>query len=212
MSAIHDSHGWSLVLISTAISLHLLVGAITGANLPNLHQSFGAVTVTKAGTLMMAAGIVGWSRAGSPWHLFIAAGRTLIGSLMPLGADRRMVACGGYALQIAGSIAFILASGTSVSLLLAGVVLFGAGFDNATSLPPLIAQVEFVQEDVPRPTALIVAIAQGSYAIAPAIFGLIRELTSTAIDFAAGIGPAVFVAAAIGQCLAVGAFLLGRRQ
>jgi MFS family permease len=140
------------------------------------------------------------------------AGRTLIGSLMPLGADRRMVACGGYAVQIAGSMTFILASGTSVPLLLVGVVLFGAGFGNATSLPPLIAQVEFVQEDVPRVVALIVAIAQGGYAIAPAFFGLIRELTSPANDFAAGVAPAVFVAAAVVQCLAVGTFLLGRRQ
>ena len=66
-------------------------------------------------------------------------GRTLLGDLMPLGADRRLVACGGYAVQLAGSIAFMLAAGTSVPLLLVGVVLFGAGFGNATSLPPLIA-------------------------------------------------------------------------
>jgi hypothetical protein len=38
--------------------------------------------------------------------------------------------------------------------------LFGIGFGNSTSLPPLIAQVEFVDEDVPRVVALIVAIAR----------------------------------------------------
>ena len=74
---------------------------------------------------------------------------------MPLGADRRLVACGGYAAQVAGCIVFIFAAGTNVPLLLAGVVLFGVGFGNATSLPPLIAQVEFVKEDVPRVAALI---------------------------------------------------------
>ena len=102
------------------------------------------------------------------------AGRTLLGWLMPPGTDRRMVACGGYAVQIGGSFAFMFAGGTNAPLLLVGVVLFGAGFGNATSLPPLIAQVEFVKEDVPRVAALIVAIAQGGYAISPAFFGLIR--------------------------------------
>ena len=53
-------------------------------------------------------------------------------------------------------------------LLLLGVVLFGVGFGNATSLPPLIAQVEFVREDVPRVVGLIVGISQGGYAFAPA--------------------------------------------
>ena len=34
----------------------------------------------------------------------------------------------------------------------------GIGFGNATSLPPLIAQVEFVKDDVMRVVALIVGI------------------------------------------------------
>jgi hypothetical protein len=59
-------------------------------------------------------------------------GRSLLGWAMSLRADRRLVAC-------AGSIVFIGAAGTNVPLLLLGVVLFGAGFGNATSLPPLIA-------------------------------------------------------------------------
>ena len=298
LSVIRESRGWSLVLISAAISLHFLAGAITGANLPGLHRRFGAAMVTKAGALSIATGVIGWATATSPWHLFVAAslsgagwgtmsaaalnaivspwfmrarpaalamaynggsvggiifsplwvaaisavgfpvaaslvavvtvitmwaladlvfsrtpetmgvrpdgdepgaaaasvtspaarplpgsllwrdrrfltlsagmalglfaqigliahlfsllvpalgaqqaglamglvtvmaiaGRTLLGWLMPLGADRRLVACGGYVVQIAGSIAFMLAAGTSVPLLLAGVVLFGLGF------------------------------------------------------------------------------------
>lgn len=331
LSVIRESRGWSLLLISSAISLHFLAGAIIGANLPALHRRCGVAVVTKAGALSMAAGIVGWSMASSPWHLFVAAalsgagwgtmsaaalnaivspwfvrarpaalgmaynggsvggilfsplwvaainglgfplaasvvavvmgltlwvladrvfsrtpevmglrpdgdepgvmaisvtspsarplpgallwrdrrfvtlcagmalglfaqigliahlysllapplgaqqaglalalvtvmaiaGRTLLGWLMPLRADRRLVACGGYVAQIAGSIALMLADGTSTPLLLTGVILFGVGFGNATSLPPLIAQVEFVKDDVPRVAALIVAIAQG---------------------------------------------------
>ena len=95
------------------------------------------------------------------------AGRTLVGWLMPADADRRLVACASYTVQIAGSVVFILAAGTSVPLLLLGVVLFGSGIGNATSLPPLIAQAEFLKDDVPRVVALTVAIAQGTYAFAP---------------------------------------------
>jgi hypothetical protein len=51
---------------------------------------------------------------------------------MPVGADRRLVACVSYAVQVAGSIVFIVAAGTSVPLLLLGMVLFGAGFGNST--------------------------------------------------------------------------------
>ena len=133
-------------------------------------------------------------------------GRTLVGRLMPSGADRRMVACSSYAVQIAGCLAFLLAAGSNLPLLLAGVILFGVGIGNATSLPPLIAQTEFVKDDVLRVVALIVGIAQGTFAFAPAAFGLIREL---APDPAA---PSVFAAAALLQVLAIVIFLLGRRR
>ena len=45
-----------------------------------------------------------------------------------------------------------------VLLLVAGVLLFGSGIGNTTSLPPLIAQVEFGKADVQRVVPLIVAI------------------------------------------------------
>jgi hypothetical protein len=137
---------------------------------------------------------------------FAIGGRTAVGWLMPAGADRRLVASASYAVQAVGSIAFVLAGGASVPLLLAGVLLFGLGIGNATSLPPLIAQTEFAKNDVPRVVALIVGISQAGYAFAPAAFGLIRDLAP------AGAGPtAVFVAAALLQGLAIGAFLIGRR-
>jgi hypothetical protein len=99
-----------------------------------------------------------------------------------------------------------------VPLVLVGVLLFGAGIGNATSLPPLIAQVEFVPEDVPRVVSLIVATAQAAYAFAPAAFGLIREFAPVAGGADAGAAPLVFAAAALGQGLAIAAFLLGRRR
>jgi len=140
------------------------------------------------------------------------AGRTLVGWLMPVHADRRLVACASYTIQIAGSIALIMAGGESVPLLVIGVLLFGAGIGNATSLPPLIAQVEFVKDDVPRAVALIVAIGQGTYAFAPAVFGLIRDLAPHATPSAPGGAPILFTVAALIQGLAICAFLTGRRE
>ena len=122
------------------------------------------------------------------------------------------MACASYAVQMAGCIAFIAASGTNVPLLLLGVILFGVGFGNGTWLPPLIAQVEFVGDDVPRVVALIVAISQGTYAFAPVVFGVIREFTPPAADMESGAAPGVFAVAAIVQALAILAFLAGRRR
>jgi hypothetical protein len=139
------------------------------------------------------------------------AGRSFVGWVMPLGADRRLVASASYAAQMAGSIVFLAAAGTSVPLLLLGIVLFGIGFGNATSLPPLIAQVEFVEEDVTRVVALIVAISQGAYAFAPAAFGLIRTFAPPAAGAAPGAAPTLFLAAALVQLLAITALWAGRR-
>jgi hypothetical protein len=379
---VRETRGWPLVLISTAVSLHFLVGAVTGAKLSALHRRFGAAAVTKAGALSLACGIVGWATVTAPWQLFLVsalsgagwgamsaaalnaivspwfvrsrpaalamaynggsiggvifsplwvaaigvlgfplaalaigafmaitmwvladavfsrtpqqmglspdgdvpgapaasvtsaaarplpgallwrdrrfltlsagmglglfaqiglvahlfsllvpalgaqraglamglvtilaiAGRTLLAWMMPVGADRRLLACLGYCLQLAGSLTLMAAGGDSVPLILLGVVLFGAGFGNATSLPPLIAQVEFVKEDVPRVVGLIVGISQGGYAFAPALFGLIRAFAPRAIDAAPGAAPLVFFTAALVQGLAISAFLAGWRR
>ena len=107
-----------------------------------------------------------------------------------------------------------VAGGTSVPLLLLGVVLFGANCGNSTSLPPLVAQTEFVERDVQRVVALIVAVSQGAYAFAPAVFGLVREFAGRAAEAGAAGGGAtwVFIAAAIVQGLAIAAFLSGRKR
>jgi MFS transporter len=138
------------------------------------------------------------------------AGRSLVGWLMPAGADRRLVAAASHGVQIAGSLLFILAAGQSIVLLLLGIMLFGAGIGNATSLPPLIAQAEFAREDVARAIALIVAIAQAAYAFAPAIFGALRTVPLAAA--APGAAPVFFIAAALVQAIAIGCLLAGRRR
>jgi hypothetical protein len=133
-------------------------------------------------------------------------GRMMVGVLMPAQADRRRVACISYAVQIAGALVLIVAAGSNVPLLLVGVLLFGVGIGNVTSMPPLIAQVEFVKEDVPRVVALVVAIGQATYAFAPAAFGLIRELGAQS----GGAAPYMFAFAALVYALAICALLIGR--
>ncbi|MEQ1519413.1 MAG: hypothetical protein ABL931_23305, partial [Usitatibacteraceae bacterium] len=139
-------------------------------------------------------------------------GRTLFGWLMPTGADRRVFACASYTVQIVGSLAFLYADGENIPILFVGVILFGFGIGNATSLPPLIAQVEFMKEDVPRVVPMIVAVGQGIYAFAPATFGLLQEFATSANSAATGTAPYLFIVAATIQCSAVVAFLLGRQR
>jgi hypothetical protein len=382
LHAVREARGWSLALVSTAVTVHFLAGVIVIANLPKLYGRFGVPAVTKAGSIALAAGIAGWALACEPWQLFLAtllsgggwvtmgaaavnaiiapwfvrtrpaalasayngssvggvvfsplwvasigllgfpwaataiglvmvvtiwvladayyakspermglsadgdapgreavavtspsarplpgsrlwsdfgfitlavgmalglfaqigllahlfsllvpalgaqlagfaagaataaaiAGRTLVGWLMPVGADRRLFGCASYFVQIVGSLAFLGAAGDNVPLLLLGVVLFGAGIGNATSLPPLIAQVEFVKADVPRVVPLIVAIGQATYSFAPAAFGLIREFAPPIGAASAGAAPYLFITASLIQGAAIVAFLIGRRR
>ena len=102
--------------------------------------------------LSALAPLLGAQTAGIAMGLATAAaiaGRTLVGWLMPAGADRRVVACAAYGVQLCGSLVLALAPGQIWAAWL-GVLLFGSGIGNATSLPPLIAQTEFSREDALR--------------------------------------------------------------
>ncbi|KPW26643.1 Major facilitator superfamily protein 42, partial [Pseudomonas cannabina pv. alisalensis] len=104
------------------------------------------------------------------------AGRSLAARLIPRSAHRRHVACLSYGCQLLGCLTLLLIS-VNPAWLWAGMILFGLGIGNATSLPPLIAQVEFPPQQVARVVTLIVAIAQACYACAPAFFGGVRALS-----------------------------------
>ena len=382
LHAVQQERGWSLALVSTAVTIHFLFGALVIANLPRLYRRFGVATVTKVGCVALAIGVIGWASAREPWQLIAAtllsgggwvtmgaaavnaiiapwfvrqrpaalsfayngasiggvvfsplwvaaidalgfalastliglvmivtiwiltnlyysrepeqmglsadggalglaatavttpskrplpgsdlwwdlcfitlaaamalglfaqigllthlfsllvtplgtqragiatgaataaaiAGRTVVGWLMPAGADRRLFGCASYLVQMIGSLALLFAAGDNIPLLALGVVLFGAGIGNATSLPPLIAQAEFVRDDVARVVPMIVAIAQASYAFAPAVFGLIRAYGPAIGSIQGSAAPGVFITAALMQCLAIGALLVGRHR
>jgi hypothetical protein len=379
LHAVREARGWSLSLVSMAVTTHFVISALVIPNLPNLYTRFGVAAVTKTGCVALVTGVIGWALAREPWQLFAATlvsgagwaamgaaavntivatwfvrqrpaalatayngtslggvifvplwvamigfvgfpaaafwlgltaivtvwfladryfaktpeqmglatdgdapggpvasvtspnarplpgrklwrdwrfttlatgmalglaaqigvlahlfsllvpalgaqwagfaagavtasaviGRIVFGWLMPLGADRRLFACGNYLVQLAGLFAFLFAAGENVPLLLIGVVLFGFGFGNANSLPPLIAQVEFVKEDVSRVVPMIVAIGQGTLAFAPAAFGLIREFAPPT-GGAPGAAPYLFVAAAAIVGVAILSLLAGR--
>ena len=132
--------------------------------------------------LSLLAPLLGAQTAGIAMGLATAsaiAGRSLVGWLMPASADRRMVACLAYGVQIAGSLVLMLAADHMWAGWV-GVLLFGSGIGNATSLPPLIAQTEFAREDALRVVPLIVALSQGAYAFAPAVFGVLRSVSGEA--------------------------------
>lgn len=381
LNAVREARGWSVALVSTAVTLHYLCGALVVANLPALYRRFGLPAITRAGALGLALGLFGWASAVEPWQLFAAtlltgcswvtmgaaainaivspwfvtrrpkalstayngasiggvifsplwvvmigsvgfqtaaiiiggvtivcvwwltitvfrhtpasleqlpdgestaspvvasarpaapslaggllwrdgqfrtlalgmalglfaqigllahlfslivpvlgtthagiltglatasaiAGRTAFGWLMPPDANRRKAAALSYAIQIAGILALILSGSQSVPAIIAGTLLFGFGIGNATSLPPLIAQVEFSKEDVARVVALVIAIGQASYAFAPAVFGMIRSWSGSGGADLAAEATAVFLAAIIVKLAAMSAFLWGRK-
>ena len=343
--AVQDSRGWSVALVSAAVTCHFLGGAVVVANLPRIYARFGLVRVTRLGGCLAGAGVLGWALADVPWQLFAATllsgagwamtggaainalvspwfqrlrpaalgtayngasmggvvfsplwvaligvlgfagaaaliggamalalwwlagryfaagpaafgqcpdgearappdaraepvhaalpgaalwrnrrfatlafatalglfaqvglithlisllaapmgaqnaglaaalatvcaviGRTGLGWVLSRGGDRRLAAAANGVVQIAGSLAFFASGGTDVALLLLGIVLFGLGLGNATSLAPMIAQRDFTPRDTARAVALVTACSQGAYAFAPAAFGLLRGL------------------------------------
>lgn len=370
--------GWSLTLVSAAVSFHFLFGAGIVALLPSLHRRFGIPAATIVGAVLLAAGVLGWAAAVEPWQLFVAAmftgggwvplgaaginaiiapwfvakrplalakayngasvggmvfsplwavlidrvgfpaaammvglamvavvlsiatrelsaapssegqavdglppvidaatalcpgatapgrptlwrnrsfltlaaamslglfaqigliaqlfslmapsmGPRLAGGIMALATgcgmggrlvmarllgariDRRRAAASNYAVQAIGTLLLWIAGPQHFAFFILGVVLFGVGIGNATSLPPLIAQAEFAPIDVPRVVARSVALAQALYAFAPAVMaGLIAGGSGSA----PWSGACFFVIFVL-QTLAAACLLNGRRR
>ncbi|SED57819.1 MFS transporter [Rhodobacter sp. 24-YEA-8] len=150
---------------------------------------------------VLGEGMTGLAMAGAT--LAAILGRSMVGWLMPATADRRLVACASYGVQVTGSLLFILAAGDACLWLFLGIALFGLGIGNATSLPPLIAQQEFSPAVTARVVLLIVAIGQAGYAFAPAAFGLLRPGDTAGTE-------ALFLCVAAIQVAAIGCLLVGR--
>ncbi|MEM9359443.1 MAG: MFS transporter [Pseudomonadota bacterium] len=332
LQTLHEMRGWEVSQISAAITLHFLLSAGLIAILPGLHRRYGIAPTTFAGAVFTAIGLLGWSAAWQPWHLFLAAVPSAIGWATTSGAalnalvarwfdrdrpkamglafngasvggvlfvplwitligsfgfrfaaalvgavtvivvgllsmryfsqapdvvdaqakprpvlsrmqilktpqfltlsaafslglfaqigllahlivrltpevgvqaasmlvsaatisavlgrmltgwwigdhDRRIAAALNFGIQMVGVL--LLAFGSGWLLLSLGCLLFGLGIGNLTSLPPLIAQKEFNREDVITVVALVVAINQAVFAFAPAVVGLLRDISTT---------------------------------
>jgi hypothetical protein len=140
------------------------------------------------------------------------AGRLMVARLLRAGTNRRVVAALAYAVQLTGTGVLLLVGEQQTAWILLGVTLFGSGIGNATSLPPLIAHVEFAKDDVPRAVALIVAMGQATYAFAPAAFGLVlSEGAAGGLHLGPGASAFFLIAAAV-QGIAILCFLAGRRR
>lgn len=369
LHSLHETRGWSIAVISAAITTHFLGGAAIIVFLPEVHRAFGLAATTICGAAFTAAGIVGWSMASAPWQLFVVAlisgggwavtsgaainamvapwfdrdrpkaiglafngasvagivfppllvqgaasiglqvtailvaiavllvvgslahfylrkvpadlglaadgglavmprsepapvqrlsrsslirtrefqtlnaafalalfaqvgllshlltrvspvfgasgaalavslttisavaGRTLLGWLIG-DHDRRIAACGNFLVQSVG--VGLICISDRPSAVLVGCALFGLGVGNVVSLPTLIAQKEFRSPDVGTVVALVVAINQAVFALAPAVLGTIRDVTASyTVPFVIGIAA---------QIVASFIVLVGRRH
>jgi predicted MFS family arabinose efflux permease len=150
------------VTISAAFALGLFaqIGIFTHL-IVRLSPDFGANGAAAALSLAAVCAIIG---------------RTLVGWFIG-DRDRRLAASASLAVQAVGVL--LLTFGSEVALLGLGCILFGLGVGNLISLPPLIAQKEFERGDVGPAFALVTAINQAVFALAPAIFGLLRDATAS---------------------------------
>lgn len=79
LHVLNESRGWSVGLVSLAITVHYLVGAVTVANLPAIYARWGIARSTRAGACALGLGVLGWSLAAAPWQLFMAAAISGVG-------------------------------------------------------------------------------------------------------------------------------------
>lgn len=382
MQAVLVRTGWSLTLVSAAVTFHFLFGAGVVAFLPRIHKRFGISALTMTGALLLAAGVLGWSAAAEPWQLFVAAmftgggwvplgaagvnaiispwfvekrplalakayngasvggmvfsplwavlidragfpaaammvglalvvtvvsistrelartpfsegqggdrrahatstaassrrsavtaispalwrerrfltlaaamslglfaqigliaqlfsfmapttgvrlagwimalatgcgmaGRLVMARLLRANTDRRRAAAASYAMQALGTLILWAAGPEHLAFFMLGIVLFGLGIGNATSLPPLIAQVEFAPTDVPRVVARSVAVSQSFYAFAPVVLAGLFIGASTEETSSTGVADAYFAVIFSLQCVAAACLLSGRQK
>ena len=86
LNAIHQNRGWPIPLISAAFTCNLLIGAVVITKLAWLHARFGVATVTRAGAILTALGLVGWATAAEPWQLFAVTPISASGWALTSGA------------------------------------------------------------------------------------------------------------------------------
>jgi MFS family permease len=177
---------WAFATLSAAFALALFaqVGVLSHllARLSPFLGTGGAALAVSLTTISAVAGrmILAW----------------LIGD-----NDRRYAAFVNFLVQTLG--VALLCLFDAPALLLLGCILFGLGVGNVAAIPALIAQKEFRSADVGTVVALVVAINQAVFALAPAALGAVRDITA---NYTVSFG----IAAAI-QVMAAALILVGRK-
>lgn len=177
---------WAFATLSAAFALALFaqVGVLSHllARLSPFLGTGGAALAVSLTTISAVAGrmILAW----------------LIGD-----NDRRYAAFVNFLVQTLG--VALLCFFDAPALLLLGCILFGLGVGNVAAIPALIAQKEFRSADVGTVVALVVAINQAVFALAPAALGAVRDITA---NYTVSFG----IAAAI-QVMAAALILVGRK-
>ena len=72
LHAVREARGFSLGVVSAAVTVHFLAGALVVANVPALYRRFGVPGVTIVAAILLSAGVYGWAIAAAPWQLFVA--------------------------------------------------------------------------------------------------------------------------------------------
>ena len=158
--------GFMTLSVAFALALFAQVGLLTHL-LTRISPLLGANGAAAAVSMVTTSAVLG---------------RTLLGWTIG-GRDRRLAASANFLLQSVGVVLMIISDAPTVVLV--GCVLFGLGVGNVVSLPPLIAQHEFRAADVGTVVALVVAFNQAVFALAPAVLGVLRDIsTSYVVPFA----------------------------
>jgi MFS family permease len=70
---LHDKNGWSISLISAAVSMHFFVSALFVAAMPEIHRLLGIRGTAIAGAASVYIGFIGWAVSPLPGSLFLTA-------------------------------------------------------------------------------------------------------------------------------------------
>ena len=234
MPALHATRGWSISMISSAVTAHYLVSAALIAWLPEGYRRFGVARITFAGALLAGLGATLWANVQQPWQFVPALLVSGLGWAATSGAALNAMVAPWFdrerpkAISLAfngasvGGILFVPLWAVLIStfgLPVAALVLGGAMIATLCPLalcflakPPPLAQAAVAVPALSR-TVLIrqrafvtisIAFALGMFAQIGLIAHLIARLTP---DFGPGLAAAAI--SAVTLCAILGRALLG---
>jgi predicted MFS family arabinose efflux permease len=86
LQTLHQTRGWPISAISSAITAHYLLSALIIIYLPEIYRRLGLAGATATGAVLSAVGLLIWSGAAQPWQLFGAAAFSGAGWAVTSGA------------------------------------------------------------------------------------------------------------------------------